>query len=197
MNDPHMQFGIEQAKKAKEQREKGKKAKPAEETVSSSNESTTESEKRNLEETEVSTTIKDSEEDKFSIFQAYNSLLKTHPFIVNTVQSAGTSSCISSDHSINFVNILRSPSSIRGNYFTSRISRRPEGALCIVQLGRLVGGESYGDDYVSSHHSDSLMVLRCPGTSEIKRCSRCCGGPISLLSVIHSRHYFIPIVLVQ
>ena len=40
-------------------------------------------------ETEVSIAIKNIEEDKFSIFQAYNSLLKNHPFIVNTVQSAG------------------------------------------------------------------------------------------------------------
>lgn len=90
MNDAHMQFGIEQAKRAKEQREKAN-MKPAEST--STNESTTrESETRNHEdiiETEVSIAIKNIEEDKFSIFQAYNSLLKNHPFIVNTVQSAG------------------------------------------------------------------------------------------------------------
>ena len=82
MNDPHIQFGIQEAKRIKEEREKKALATAAETKSSATIDVTT----REVTSIESET---NSDEKKFSIFQSYNALLKNHPFIVNSIQSSG------------------------------------------------------------------------------------------------------------
>ena len=84
MNDPHIQFGIQEAKRIKEEREKKALAATAAEANSSA---TIDVSTREVTPIESQT---NSDEKKLSIFQFYNTLLKDFPFIVNSIQSSGT-----------------------------------------------------------------------------------------------------------
>lgn len=85
MNDPHIQFGIQEAKRIKEEREKKALAATAAEEANSS--ATIDVSTREVTPIESQT---NSDEKELSIFQSYNILLKDHPFIVNSIQSSGT-----------------------------------------------------------------------------------------------------------
>ena len=94
MNDPHIQYAIQEAKRIKEEREKRNlisELAPTEANTSTSIDlsTTRESDQKN---------ITNSDDKKFSLFESYNSLLKNHPFIVNSIQSSGngvsSSTCI-------------------------------------------------------------------------------------------------------
>ena len=86
-----MQFAIQKAKKIRADRENRTAVDDVDPAIASSPTVTAvkESEKENPKDgVEINVSTSNNEE-KLSVFQSYNSLLKNHPFVVNSIQSAG------------------------------------------------------------------------------------------------------------